>query len=114
MNTNSLTALVYVLGFLGLASVGLIPFRSWCLLRELYSAKLRKNLNVFLFIAGLIVATGAFLADLQITLRIFKCLTQRYCGPSIASGWGYLAMLGVVYVGFESLSFALRKLVRRA
>jgi hypothetical protein len=110
MNTNNITVLIYALGFIGLASIGLIPIRAWRLSCDIYSANVRLRLKRLLFIVALMLAAGALYADLQIALRIFKCLTENYCGPSIASGWLYLAMLGVVYIGFELLAFAIKKL----
>jgi hypothetical protein len=50
---------------------------------------------------------------IDIGTRIFKCLTGGYCGPGIASGWLYLAMLGGVYLGFEVGSYLLRLSARR-
>jgi hypothetical protein len=100
------SVLIYLLGFVGLASIGLIPIRVWQVLKLAYVVKIqRKILAVFLVLMVVIV----FWCDVQITTRIFKCLTETYCGPSVASGWGYLAMLGVVYLIFEAVVLLMRK-----
>jgi hypothetical protein len=39
-------------------------------------------------------------------------LTEAYCGPGVASGWGYLAMLGAVFFAFEAVSYLLRKVAQ--
>jgi hypothetical protein len=46
-------------------------------------------------------------------MRIYKCLTGSYCGPGIANGWLYLALLGVSYLGFEICSYLLRRWMAR-
>lgn len=107
MNTPLLSGLIYLLGFIGLASIGLLPLRSWQVLRNVFRSDVtpRKALAAFV----VLVAAAALWSDVQITVRIFKCLTETYCGPSIASGWTYLAMLGVVYSAFEAVMFVLRR-----
>ncbi|QIL19754.1 hypothetical protein [Thermomonas sp. HDW16] len=97
MNSSLSSALIYLLGFVGLASIGLIPLRVWQVLRRALAFKKSRLLIVFLAL----IAAMALLGDAQITTRIFKCLTESYCGPGVASGWIYLAMLGVVYLVFE-------------
>ena len=68
---------------------------------------MQKPLGHYTF--ALLVAAAALWSDVQITARIFKCLTETYCGPGVASGWTYLAMLGVVYLAFEAVMFVLRR-----
>jgi hypothetical protein len=104
-----ISVLIYLLGFIGLASIGLLPLRSWQVLKNVFrrgvSSTSRKALTTFV----VLVAAAALWSDIQITTRIFKCLTETYCGPSIASGWTYLAMLGVVYLAFEAVMFVLQR-----
>lgn len=108
MNSSLGSALIYLLGFVGLASIGLIPLRVWQVLRRALAFKKPKLLIVFLAL----IATMALWGDAQITTRIFRCLTENYCGPGIASGWVYLAMLGVVYLVFEVSVLLTRKISR--
>lgn len=104
-------AMIYLLGFVGLASIGLIPLRSWQALGlALGRGSLRPN-TVFVILISLLAAE-AVLSDIKITARILTCLTESYCGPSVASGWTYLTMLGVVYVAFEVLIFVVKGIGR--
>jgi hypothetical protein len=59
-----------------------------------------------------LAVVAALWGDVQITMRIFRCLTETYCGPGVASGWIYLAMLGVVYLAFEAVIVVLLKVER--
>lgn len=108
MNSSLSSALIYLLGFVGLASIGLIPLRVWQVLRRALAVKMPRLLIVFLALIAAIAIWG----DAQITTRIFKCLTENYCGPGVASGWVYLAMLGVVYLVFEVSVLFTRKFKR--
>jgi hypothetical protein len=114
MNAPLLTELIYLLGFIGLVSIGVVPLRSWQVLRNVFRSnqlQVPKRAGAATF-AVLIVA-GALWSDLQITRHIFRCLTETYCGPSVASGWTYLAMLGVMYLVFEVAVFVMHKIVGR-
>lgn len=112
MNTPVFSALIYLLGFIGLGSIGLLPVRSWQILVNLFKTPLfhiqRRVATVFIFL--LIVA--ALWIEVQIVFRLFRCLTQTYCGPSIASGWIYLAILGAVYLTFEMAIFLMERICR--
>lgn len=110
MNTSLFSALIYLLGFIGLASVGLLPLRAWQVFRDAFRNGESYGSKKALAAVAVLVAVAALWCDVQITARIFKCLTQTYCGPGVASGWTYLAMLGVVYLAFEVVLFALRRL----
>lgn len=105
--------LIYLLGFIGLVSIGLLPLRSWQLLMNLFGRgplhAPRKMLAAF----AVLITIMAIWSDAQVTVHIFRCLTETYCGPSVASGWIYLAMLGVVYLLFEGLVFVLQKINRK-
>lgn len=112
MSAGFFTALIYVFGFVGLASLGLLPLRVWKVLRSAFKGSLlpTSRLASLVFIA--LMAAVALWADMQITIRIFKCLTESYCGPGVASGWTYLAMLGAVHIIFEVVVFVMQKISR--
>jgi hypothetical protein len=101
--------LVYLLGFIGLASIGLLPLRSWKVLKIVFGSGASHTPRKALAAFAVLVVVAALWSEVQIMVRIFRCLTQTYCGPSVASGWTYLAMLGVVYLVFEAVMFVLRK-----
>ncbi|MBB2486992.1 hypothetical protein H5407_17320 [Mitsuaria sp. WAJ17] len=103
---------VYLLGFIGLAATGLVPYRSWLLIIELIKSEGRRRRRRSVLVVAAVISAGALWSDIQIGARVFTCLTEAYCGPGVASGWGYLAMLGVVYLAFEALSYLLRKAAR--
>ena len=107
---NSLISdtLTYVLGFVGLAAISLLPLRSWLVVRS--ALRISRLKTVTTFIVLLVMATLWF--DVIITTRVFKCLTDSYCGPNVASGWIYLAMLGTVYLAFEFLVYIVWRLIR--
>ena len=108
MNTSFPSALIYLFGFIGLLSIGLIPFRSWQVMKSAFSNQLPtigKVVSAFL----VLITAVAIWSDISITARIFRCLTEPYCGPSVASGWTYLAILGVVYAVFELVVLLVRK-----
>lgn len=105
--------LVYILGFVGLAAIPLIPLRAWHFLRAHFgrdtsgSAKISRVLVALLFGAALV-------ADVRIIARMFHCLTGAYCGPTVAHGWILLAMLGVVYLVLEALVTVISAMSRLA
>lgn len=109
MNVPAESAVVYALGFVGLASFGLIPCRSWALLSNITRGQVsRRRKHTVLMIAVLVIAASVW-CGVVIAMRLFVCLTEPYCGPGVASGWGYLAMLGAVYMAFEAAGYSLRK-----
>lgn len=112
MSLSLLDVLLYTLGFVGLASVGLLPFRSWQVLRGMFRRGLLQPARRILAAFTVLVVTAALWGDMEITVRIFRCLTKTYCGPSVASGWIYLAILGVVYLAFEAVIVVLLKIER--
>jgi len=109
VNTPLLSGLIYLLGFIGLVSIGVLPLRSWQVLRNVFRSQASHTSRKVLTAFVVLVSAAALWGDVQITMRIFKCLTGTYCGPGIASGWTYLAMLGVVYLAFETIMFVLRR-----
>lgn len=112
MSASSFTFLIYLFGFVGLASIGLLPFRAWQTFRSLSTSRSFTISRTASFVFIALMAAVALWADVQITARIFKCLTGRYCGPTLASGWIYLAVLGVVYVVFEAAVLVMQKISR--
>lgn len=110
MSTPLFSSLIYLLGFVGLVAIGLLPLRAWQVLVNVFkdgaSQLQRKVLAAF----TVLVVVAALWSDVRIAVRIFRCLTETYCGPGIASGWTYLATLGVVYVFFEVAIFMLNKI----
>lgn len=110
MNTSLFSALIYLLGFIGLASIGLLPLRSWQVLRDVFRSGPLQTPRKMLAVFVVLITAGALWSDVQITARIFRCLTETYCGPGVASGWTYLAMLGVVYLAFEAIVFVMQKI----
>ncbi len=106
------SAAIYLLGFVGFAAAGLLPYRSWLLVFNVVKSEVPQVRKRFVFIVATLVCAVALWSDFQIGRRVFRCLTEAYCGPGVASGWGYLAMLGVVYVVFEAVGYLLRKVAR--
>jgi len=92
------TALIYLFGFVGLASIGILPLRAWKALRSAFEGSLAPTARTTSLVFIALMAAVALWADMQITIRIFKCLTESYCGPGVASGWTYLATLGAVCI----------------
>lgn len=112
MSEPFVVLLIYVFGFIGLASVGLIPLRSWHLLKHVFRDRPLQMRRKMLAALAMLMVVGVLWSDAHITARIFRCLTETYCGPGIASGWIYLAMLGAVYLAFEAIGFVVRKVGR--
>lgn len=109
MSAELYSASLYVLGFIGLAAVGLIPVRAWSLWTRLSRVRPWSGGSGLTGVLALVLAAVALASDGAVVLRVFRCLTTAYCGPALASGWGYLAMLGVVYLVFEAGAWALRR-----
>ena len=59
------------------------------------------------FVTTLLLVGAAFCADVDVTWRVSRCLATTYCGPGVASGWIYLAMLGSAYLAFELICLTL-------
>lgn len=109
MNMPFESAVVYLLGFVGLAAAGLLPYRSWLLMIDVFKADVPQVRKRSVFVVAALTSAIALWSDIQVVGRVFACLTEAYCGPGVASGWGYLAMLGVVYFVFEAVNYLLRK-----
>ncbi len=109
MSTYLPNAIIYVLGFIGLPAIGLLPLRSWQALKTLLVQKPLMPRGRALAAVAAVAGAFALWIDLQTVARLFNCLTGTYCGPGIASGWTYLAMFGLVYVVFELVFWVLRR-----
>ncbi len=112
MSIPSESAAVYLLGFVGLAAAGLLPYRSWLLMIHVFKAEVPQVRKRSVFVVAALASAIALWSDIQVAGRVFACLTEAYCGPGVASGWGYLAMLGAVYFAFEAVNYLLRKVAR--
>lgn len=112
MNISFESGAVCLLGFVGLAAAGLLPYRSWLLMPGVFETGVSQVRKRSVFAIAALTCAIALRSEIQVVVRVFKCLTEAYCGPSVASGWGYLAMLGVVYIAFEAVSYLLRKGLR--
>ncbi len=65
----------------------------------------------------MVIATAAVVAvslSVPLVARVFRCLTETYCGPGIASGWLYRAFVGIVYLGFELITGIALLVARRS
>lgn len=107
--------LIYVFGFVGIVSIGLIPLRSCRALRQVFgvlSSQRRSFISGFCAAVLSVTVLLILFADVEITRRIFRCLSENYCGPSVGSGWAFLAMLGAGYFVFEIILFILSKVIQ--
>lgn len=113
MSSLSPSWLIYLFGFVGIAAIGLIPFRSFGLLAQTFKDGFPKSMSRKLVATvAVLVVSACLYSDVVITSLIFKCLTDAYCGPNVSSGWIYLAMLGVMYLVFEVIGFVVRRVGR--
>lgn len=103
MSNLLLSALIHLLGFVGLGAVVILPLRSWLELRRLAMKRSQATGNRAIFLSMLVVTSAALWSELQILRHLFNCLTGEYCGPNVGIGWSYLATLGAIYALFEML-----------
>lgn len=102
-------AAVSLLGLVGLVAVGLFPFRATRLLAHVMSVRPRSLRTGACATLGVLMLVLGMTVDVAVALRVFRCLTTSYCGPNLASGWIYLAWLGLTYLVFEVVALVLRK-----
>ena len=101
--------LILLLGGVGLAAIGVIPIRGFTILRTSWEALKLQNVIPRIYFGFLAVCCAlALVLDVYIASIIYSCLTSAYCGPNIASGWLYLAVLGSAYLFFELVVFVSR------
>lgn len=113
MKTLTYSFLFEVLGFIGLASVGIIPYRSWSILKTILIVDAQHPRSGIEATTLTIIIVAAIYTDIRISLITFKCLTQTYCGPNIATGWIYLAALGITYLIFEAIIFITKRPIKK-
>lgn len=105
---------IYALGFLGLLAITFLPLRAFRVIRRnshLWHASGVGRAAFLIVAASAITAVSLSIFPLA---RVFRCLTEMYCGANRASGWFFLAFIGVFYLGFELLSNAVLLVARRA
>lgn len=107
MSSVFFSVVLYVFGFVGLAAMALIPLRAWQILRS----ALRLGKWGFAVLAAFAALT--LWVQALMTIKVFNCLIGNYCGPGVASGWSYLALLGGAYLLFEALNYLIRKFNKR-
>ena len=104
---------IYVLGFLGLFGISLLPIRATLALRR--NAFLWRS--SFIGKAALILVGAAAVAAIAFGVpqiaSVFRCLTEMYCGANRASGWFFLAVFGACYLAFELFSIIVLAVARR-
>ncbi|EAA3799128.1 hypothetical protein DOQ73_22960 [Salmonella enterica subsp. enterica] len=114
MSVSFFRNFIYLLGFIGLAAIGLLLLRTWQVVSSTIVHKSLSFHGKFLTGFALLVVLAALWSEVKVVVRIFRCLTETYCGPSVASGWIYLAALGAVYLFVEIAIFVLNKVQARA
>ena len=97
------TTSIYALGFMGVLAITLLPLRTFLVLRN-NSHHWHKPTGKAVLLTVVATAVAAIALSAPLAARVFRCLTETYCGPSIASGWLYLAYIGAFYLGFEVVS----------
>ncbi|HEY1141435.1 MAG TPA: hypothetical protein VGE88_14710 [Lysobacter sp.] len=104
---------VYVLGFIGLVGIVLIPLRSFVVIRHLadfWNSSLRIRLLIAAFAA---VAIFLLFAEAHLLIGISRCLLGEHCGANRTSGWTKVAGIGFWYVTFELTAFITSRAVGR-
>lgn len=105
---------IYALGFVGLFAFTLLPLRGYLALRRnSHLWHISAIGKVALLVVAIVAVTAISLSTFPVT-RVFRCLTETYCGPNRAHGWFYLAFIGAFYLGFEVLSSVTLAVARRA
>ncbi|WP_312370092.1 hypothetical protein [Stenotrophomonas sp.] len=104
---------IHALGFVGLFAITLLPLRAFLAIRR--NAYLWHASGIGRVSLVIVAATAIAAVSLSIPLlaRVFRCLTETYCGANRASGWIFLAFIGVLYLGFELLSNVALRVARR-
>ena len=105
---------IYALGFLGLFAFTLLPLRAFLVVwRNLHLWHATDIYKIALLLVSVVAVTALTLSIFPAT-QVFRCLTETYCGPNRAHGWFHLAFIGVLYLGFETLSNITLAFARRA
>ena len=109
MSSLILAWTIHGLGFVGLAAVGLLPLRVFHELRNGFKKGFCRARNKPLAGIMILASVGSLSSDVWIVMLVRECLVGNYCGPNLASGWAYLAIMGVVYLIYEAMFLALRR-----
>jgi hypothetical protein len=102
-----LVAAMYVLGFVGLFGLTLLPLRCWYWLRHRgllspWPASVPARLiNIVLFIT----ISAGFCTWFWSIYKTMICLTQAVCGAARAAGWVQLVIFGLAYLSLEIIVF---------
>jgi hypothetical protein len=104
---------IYALGFLGLFGITLLPLRAFLALRRNSYLWHVSTLGKAILLVVAIAAVAAISLSVPSVARVFRCLTETYCGANRASGWFFLAFIGVFYLAFEVVSSTLLAVARR-
>jgi len=105
---------MYVLGFLGLLAITLLPLRAFLALRRNSYLWHASTIGKAALLVVAVAAISAIWLSIPNFAKVFRCLTEMSCGPNRASGWFFLAFMGAFYLGFELLSNAALLIARRA
>ncbi|UHQ24836.1 hypothetical protein LVB77_09250 [Lysobacter sp. 5GHs7-4] len=99
------------LSIAGLAGIGLLPLRTWQA-HKLFAARLPWRSSIPIKLLWLVMGAGAGLAvalDIYVAAGALRSLIV----PSDSVGWLPLAILGMVYLGFEALVAVVLTVSRR-
>ena len=108
-----LTLTIYILGFIGLAAITVLPIRFVQMLRRhrgLWSSSAVGKIGLVLLLS---LGVGAIACEVYLVARVFQCLIGEHCGPNRASGWLFLSSIGVWYIAFELLALAISSTARK-
>jgi hypothetical protein len=98
-------AMLYTLGAIGLFAIGALPFRAYTLIRSAKSTS-HPARQVALAIA---VSLTAIALAAPLLLQVAKCLLGYHCSANVAGGWINAAFIGIIYLSFEIVMFAIRR-----
>lgn len=80
----------YILGFVGLSGITLLPLRATHLLRGHWRRLMESNAGNVAWLAMAIFAGAAIALAVPLTARVFNCLTDSlHCGPKIVGLGGF-------------------------
>jgi hypothetical protein len=108
MSEDFVAAVATLLGVLGALGLSLTPYRAWTLLvrRRIWQPLRPVPAQFALAALALVGIVFAVWAAVDIYPRIYHCLMERRCGPSVGSGMVYMAFLGIA-VGAQEIAWLL-------
>jgi len=98
----------YISGWIGLFAFGVAPISAYMSCKKQFS--LTNSCRNILFIVCVASSILLSIVAANTSLKIFLCLTTDYCGPSTGSGWQYLSIFGIAFLGYEVLTLFLNYL----